>query len=93
MATLAEVKKKLFGDENYSLTLNYSEDENGNQDTTWLRHWNNDKRIAVSIPADVMPHIKGSNNIIIQTEQRSTDKGTYIAHRLLVPDANAVEVI
>lgn len=89
--TLAEIKTKIFGNENYSLTLHYSEDANGVKDENWFRHWNNEHRIAVSIPADSIPAIKkGTNELVMQVEQRTGEQGVYTAYRVFVPDNPAV---
>lgn len=84
--TLADVKRKIFGDENYALTLNYSEDVNGVKDENWFRHWNNEERIAVSIPADSVKELKTSSAIVMQVEQRTGEKGIYTAYRVFVPE-------
>lgn len=55
--------------------------------TDWMRHWNNDNRVAVSVHKDLVDKIKanpeGEDSLAIQTETREGEKGKYTAHRIV----------
>jgi hypothetical protein len=89
MSTIAEIKVKL----NYSvLNLNTALDKD-NQPTEWMRHWDNDNRIAVSLHKDTLAKIKANNmmsNLVLQTEEKTGAQGTYTAIRIVaVAEAEA----
>jgi hypothetical protein len=74
--------------------LNYSTDETGaraidsttNQPTKWMRHWDNDNRVAVSIHEDTVKAIKENPetpDLGLQTEKREGSKGEYTSHRIV----------
>lgn len=58
---------------------------NAGAKTDWMRHWDNDSRVAVSIHKDTVAAIKADNscNLGIQTETRTGSKGEYTAHRIV----------
>ena len=64
--------------------LNTAEDEAGNK-TEWMRHWDNDNRVAVSLHKDTVAKIQAdpTTNLGIQTEEREGSKGKYTAHRIV----------
>lgn len=66
------------------LNLNTAVD-NAGKATDWMRHWDNDSRVAVSIHKDTVTAIKAdaSCNLGIQTETRTGSKGDYTAHRIV----------
>ena len=81
--TLAEIKKEL----GYStLELNQSQDAEG-QKTDWFRHWDNNKRVAVSIHKDTLEKLKKNPNstasLGLQSEMRQGAKGAYTAYRIV----------
>ncbi len=54
--------------------------------TDWLRHWDNDNRVAVSIHKDTFNELKANPNIPdlgLQTEQLEGEKGPYMAYRIV----------
>lgn len=78
---ITEVKAKL----GYSsLQLNTAMDKD-NKPTDWMRHWDNDARVAVSIHKDTVAAVKSDAtlNLGLQTEQRTGDKGAYTAYRIV----------
>lgn len=78
-----EVKSKL----GYAtLNLNYSEKDG--QKTQWLRHWDNENRVAVSIHQETFDKIKANpklSDLDIQTETltSATSKQEYTAKRIV----------
>ena len=87
---LSEIKEKIFNDSNYPMGLNYSTKveivdgvEVETKDENWLRHWNNEERIAVSVHKDLLPTIKDATNLNIQMEQKVTDKGSFTSYRII----------
>lgn len=79
---IVEIKSELGIKE---LNLNTADDKAGNK-TEWMRHWDNDKRIAVSIHRELLNEIQKNSNIsdlALQSEIRSTDKGDYTAYRIV----------
>lgn len=67
------------------LNLNTAENKDGTK-SEWMRHWDNDKRMAVSIHKELLAEIQSNGNIselALQSETRSTDKGDYIAFRIV----------
>lgn len=95
MATLAEIKKEL-GLE--VLSLNTPKNVDGtvridsktNAPTLWMRHWDNSRRIAVSIHKDTVTLIQaggvGATNLVLQEpEERIAEatQTTYMAYRIV----------
>lgn len=66
------------------LNLNTAKDKDG-QPTEWMRHWDNDNRVAVSIHKDTVKAIKTGNGTTLgtQTETRTGAKGEYKAIRIV----------
>ncbi len=80
--TLAQLKEKLGISQ---LELNTSEDKDGNA-TDWMRHWDNDNRVAVSIHKELVAELKADANIAslgLQMETRNGEKGDYKAYRIV----------
>jgi hypothetical protein len=79
---LQEIKEEL-GYAN--LNLNTAEDAAGAK-TEWMRHWDNDNRIAVSIHKDTIAAIKAkpSTDLGLQEETRTGAKGDYLAKRIVM---------
>lgn len=68
-----------------SLELNTSKDAN-DQPTEWMRAWDNDNRVAVSIHKELLAEIKADSTISslgLQTEKREGSQGEYTAHRIV----------
>ncbi len=68
-----------------TLDLNTSKDAN-DQPTEWMRAWDNENRVAVSIHKDLVSEIKADANIAslgLQTETRTGEQGNYTAHRIV----------
>ena len=95
MATLAEIKREL-GLE--VLNLNTPKNNDGtpridsktNAPTLWMRHWDNSRRIAVSIHKDTVALIQaggvGATNLVLQPgEERIAESSqtTYLAYRIV----------
>lgn len=81
---LSEVKNKL-GIE--TLSLNTSTDAQGVKDPEWMRHWDNENRLAISIPTEIVNKLKADptiNTLAIQTESKTGAKGEYTAHRIVM---------
>lgn len=84
MATLASIKKQLnLG----SLELVTATDENGNP-TDWLRHWENDSRMAVSIHKELATELSqdksGSiKSLGLQHKVKEGEQGPYDAYRIV----------
>ena len=69
--------------------LAYSTDAEGTVDKEWMRHWENDRRISVSFPADVVTMLKETpeaNNLGLQKEERTGKKGAYTSYRVVAYD-------
>ena len=80
--TLPQIKTKLGLQ---ALELNTAEDKDGNK-TDWMRHWDNDNRVAVSIHKELVAEIKSNSNISslgLQSEERDGSKGKYTAYRIV----------
>ena len=89
MATIADIKGTL----GYSvLNLNTATDKD-NKPTDWMRHWDNDNRIAVSLHKDTLAKIKANpnmGNLVLQSEDRDGAQGKYKAMRIVaVAEAEA----
>jgi len=79
---LAQVKSKL---EIPQLDLNTAKNLAG-ESTEWMRHWDNDRRIAVSIHKDLVAELKADKNIAslaLQHEIRKGDQGDYQSYRIV----------
>jgi len=80
--TLNEVKAKVGVSQ---LELNTDTDADNNP-TDWMRRWDNDNRVAVSIHKDLVGELQADSNINslgLQTETRKGDKGDYTAYRIV----------
>lgn len=79
---LTQIKDKL----NLStLELNTATDAN-NKPTEWMRHWDNDNRVAVSIHKELVAELKADKNITslgLQSETRKGSKGDYMSYRIV----------
>ena len=67
------------------LELNTATDKDDNP-TEWMRHWDNDNRVAVSIHKDLVSELKGDSNISslgLQSETRTGEQGDYTAFRVV----------
>lgn len=81
---LEEIKSKL-GIATFN--LNTSTDKDGKKDAEWMRHWDNDNRVAVSIPTEVVTKLKADSTIGtlgIQTEMKTGKQGEYTSHRIVM---------
>ena len=79
--TLQEIAVKL-GITFLALT---DEDEQGNA-TEWLRHWENDKRMSVSLHKDLFNMLVNDptiDNLGLQTEEAEGAKGAYTRVRII----------
>lgn len=76
---LAEIKEKL---EIASLQLNTALDKDENP-TEWMRHWDNDRRIAISIHKELIAELQADPKIDtlgLKEEIRTTEKGDYTSY-------------
>lgn len=92
MSTLSEIKAQFSVS---SLQLNYQKDEQGNkaidketnQPTKWLRHWDNDNRVALVIHEDTVKKIQDNPNMInLSTKAngiKTTEKGDYQLYTII----------
>lgn len=79
---IVEIKSELGVKE---LNLNTAENKDGTK-SDWMRHWDNDKRKAVSIHKELLAEIQSNGSIsdlALQSEIRSTDNGDYTAYRIV----------
>lgn len=79
---LSQIKSKL---NIPALELNTANDKD-NKPTDWMRHWDNDNRVAVSIHKELVAEIKADSNISslgLQSEEREGSKGKYTAYRIV----------
>lgn len=79
---LSEIKKQL-GVE--TLGLNTSMDADG-KPTDWMRSWDNERRIAVSIHKNLVAELKANpaiDSLGIQMETKETEMGVYTAKRIV----------
>lgn len=79
------------------LTLNTSKDAKGVKDPAWMRHWNNDKRIALSIPTEVVTAIQENKpeaqHLVLQApETAQTEKGEFIRYRVVAVKPSEVSL-
>lgn len=68
-----------------ALELNTAKDIN-DQPTDWLRHWDNENRVAVSIHKDLVAELQADktiNSLGLQSETRTGSKGDYVAYRIV----------
>lgn len=68
-----------------SLDLVQAQDAEGNK-TQWYRHWDNEKRVAVSIHEDTIKAIQSNSELSslgLQSEIRQGEKGAYTAYRIV----------
>lgn len=67
-----------------TLNLNTAKDKDG-QPTEWMRHWDNDKRVAVSIHKETVAKIEAGSvtTLGIQSKTRIGAKGEYKAIRIV----------
>jgi hypothetical protein len=82
MANIAQIKTTINVP---TLELNTSQDAN-NQPTDWMRHWDNEARISVSIHKDLVAELQADITIAslgLQTETRTGAKGSYVSHRIV----------
>lgn len=67
-----------------------------NKVTTWLRHWDNNKRVAISIAQDLYDEIKanptGITNLALQAGTRTGSKGEYVTQRIIRYTPSAYEL-
>lgn len=83
MANLAEIKKDL-GVE--TLNLNTVTTESGEK-TEWMKHWDNNSRIAVLIHKDTLAKVKADPNIAslgLNVQVKQGAKGEYTAKTIVV---------
>jgi hypothetical protein len=79
---LQEIKNKI---DIQKFELNTATDKDNNP-TEWMRHWDNDNRVAVSIHKDLVGELQADANISslgLQTEVRTGEQGDYTAHRVV----------
>lgn len=79
---LPQVKQKL---DIPQLELNTAKDMAGNN-TEWMRHWDNERRIAVSIHKELVAELKADpkiNSLGLQHETREGEQGTYESYRIV----------
>ena len=69
-----------------TLNLNVAKDKD-NKPTSWLRAWDNDNRVAVSLHQETFDKLKADSTIStvgLQTETRTGAKGDYTSHRIVI---------
>jgi hypothetical protein len=79
---LAQIKTKL-GIPQFE--LNTATNEAGEK-TEWMRHWDNENRVAVSIHKDTVAELKTNskiNSLGLQHETRTGEKGEYSSYRIV----------
>ena len=80
--TLEQIKSKL---QLSTLELNTANDKD-NKPTDWMRHWDNENRIAVSIHKELVEALKKDKTITslgLQSEIREGSKGKYKSFRIV----------
>ncbi len=89
--TLSEIKQQL----GYStLGLNTVATATGEQ-TSWMKHWDNDNRIAVLIHKDTLAKLKDNlfcNTMGLKTQVKQGSKGEYTAHTIVMYKESEVEL-
>lgn len=83
MASIAQIKEDL-----HIPTLNLQRSTKNGEPTAWLRHWENDRRIAVSIHEDTLKYAKenpDSEMFILQHSDRISEASSqpYDAYRIV----------
>lgn len=79
---LSQIKTKL---EIPQLELNTAKNMAG-ENTEWMRHWDNEKRVAVSIHKDLVAELKTNpkiNSLGLQHETRDGEQGSYESYRIV----------
>lgn len=79
---LAQIKQQL---NIPALELNTAKDKD-DKPTDWLRHWDNERRIAISIHKELVQEVQKDSNIAslgLQKEEREGSKGKYTAYRIV----------
>ena len=80
---LADIKTKL-GIAQFN--LNTATNEAGEK-TEWMRHWDNENRIAVSLHKDLVEDLKVNSKTIntlgLQHEERKGEQGPYQSYRIV----------
>lgn len=76
------------------LSLFKAVDQETKKPTGWLRHWDNENRVAVSIHEDTAkvladPKERASAVFGVQTETRESEQGSYISHRIVMYNAKS----
>lgn len=61
-------------------------DEATGEPSKWMRHWDNDNRVAISIHEDTVNKLKSgdSSPLGLQSEVREGSQGEYTAHRIVM---------
>ena len=80
--TLNEIKEKI-GISKFELNTATDADNNP---TEWMRHWDNENRVAVSIHKELVGELQADANISslgLQTEARTGEQGDYTAYRVV----------
>lgn len=87
--TIEQIKSEL----GYStLNLNTSNDSNG-VPTEWMRHWDNEARVAVSLHKELIAQLQADpsiSDLAIQSELRDAPQGQYTAKRIVKYKASEV---
>lgn len=79
---LQEIKSQL---EISTFELNTANDIDNNP-TEWMRHWDNNRRIAVSIHKELVAELQKNSEISslgLQHEERTGEKGKYDSYRIV----------
>lgn len=79
---LPQIKAKL---EIPQFELNTAKNEAG-ENTEWMRHWDNDRRIAVSLHKDLVAELKANpkiGSLGLQHETRQGELGSYESYRIV----------
>ena len=84
MATLSAIKSQL-GISKFE--LNTAKNTAG-ENTEWLRHWDNARRVSVSLHKDLFAELKADANgaidsLGLQTETREGEQGAYESYRII----------
>ncbi len=88
MATLEALKAQL-GVKSLELSISTDKD---NKPTDWLRHWDNDRRMAISIHKDTAKQLQADKlgnitSLALQFEQKEAKLGAYDAYRIVKYEA------
>jgi hypothetical protein len=67
-------------------TLNLNTTTKEGVKTDWMRHWDFNNRVAISVHKDTVAAIKANTPfpLGIQTETRTGSKGSYVSHRIVM---------